>query len=353
MSNNPRNTPYYQKIDNWLMEHSGCSIRDYCHKFKYNPLVLKVVELKDDQKTVQSALRKDAELKELYIRFSRNKDATARKGDRTWTHFFHDLIAGWVIEDLSIEMLRYQGVDIVHNGRDAQRVLDIGKNISNEADCVVTVGNSKRKVELSNEMNTFLSEFGYIEKRAPAMYNLWKDKVIWLYRELKTGKYVLVDFAVEPVTAHLRYHKEWGNDAHRYVLAENGKSMREDRLLAAELIAVVGCGIDGKEQPVFQEVVDETLPPQKWEIGGVRKGRKPQEVKKDIPPPVPVEENVEEEPPTADSDALATLEEKVVSIAVEEQETQVQLPQLDDDGETADSDFGDYQFVSPDMGEFV
>ena len=225
-----------------------------------------------DKKQIQSALRGDNELKELYIKYDRDEKAKARKGsNRSWTHYFKDLITGWVVEDLSIEMFRRQGVNIEHNGNDKSRVIDIDDNVSQEPDCLVTVGNIRRKLELTNEFNNIVSEKGYIEKRSPAIYRLWKEKAIWIYRELMSGKYILIDFATEDVRVKLLRHEKWDKDVHRYVLEENRKRLRDDRLLVAELIAVVGCGIEGKEQPKLKEVIDEDSPSQDWDIGGKRR----------------------------------------------------------------------------------
>ena len=261
---------YTHKVNEWLVSNARCSVIDCCIKFGYYPIAVKIMGMDDNNKgQIQKTLKSDKSIKELYLRYSNDKDANMRKGkNRNWTTFFQDMITGWVLEDLVIEMFRRQGVDIGHNGKDFQRVIDIGKDVSQESDCVVKVGEITRKVELSNEFNTILDDYGYIEKRSPAIYNLWRNKAIWLYRELKSGKYVLIDFATEPVKTHIRYHQVWDKDVHRYVLEENGKKVRDDRLLAPELISVAGCGIDGKDQPELTEIIDSDSPPRVWGLGG-------------------------------------------------------------------------------------
>lgn len=266
--------PYSQKIETWLLEKSGCHLIDFCRKFGYYSLAVKIMSLDEtDEKKSKAIMAKDAELKSHYLKCAKDPQTIKRKGEnRSFTQYFKDLITGWVIEDLVMEMLKEQGIDIEHNGHDAARRIAIGNDVSQDADFIVKVGNVKRKVEITNEFNTFLTKEGYIEKRAPALVNLWKDKGIWLYRDLMNGKYVLIDFATEKAKIHLRRHDSgkmnWAKDVHRYVLAENGKKIREDRLLAAEIISVVGCSIDGREQPKLEETIDTDSPPQDYDIGG-------------------------------------------------------------------------------------
>ena len=66
----------------------------------------------------------------------------------------------------------------------------------------------------------------------------------------------------------------WSKDVHRYVLEENGKKVREDKLLAPEIISVVGCSIDGKKQPKIEEIEDKDSPPQDYGVGGNRRNAK-------------------------------------------------------------------------------
>lgn len=279
--------PYSQKIEAWLLAESGCHLIDFCRKFGYYSLAIKIMSLDEtDEKKSKAIMAKDNELKNHYLRCAKDQMTIRRKGDnRSFTQYFKDLITGWIVEDLVLEMLREQGVDIVHNGRDTARRIAVGNDVSTKADFVVKVGNVTRSIEITNEYNTFLENEGYIEKRAPALFNLWKDKGIWLFRDLRLGKYILIDFATEKVKLHLRRHNagrpNWSKDVHRYVLGENGKKIRDDRLLAAEIISVVGCGIDGKEQPQLEEVVDADSPPQDFDIGGIGRGM---ETKAVIPP---------------------------------------------------------------------
>lgn len=263
---------YTHKVNEWLIENSGCSVLDYCIKFGYYDIAIKIMGFDDENKVqIQNSLKADESLKELYVKYSKNSRANVRKGkNRNWTTYFQDMITGWVLEDLVIEMFRRQGIDIHHNGTDNQRIIDIGDDVNQETDCVITVGNVKRNVELSNEFTTILEDKGYIEKRSPAIYKMWQDKSIWLYREFKSGNYVLIDFAIEPVKTHLRYHNLWDKDVHRYVLQENNKKIRNDRLLAAELISICGCSIDDKEQPKFEEVIDDDSSPHEFTFGGKR-----------------------------------------------------------------------------------
>ena len=272
---------YSEKVDEWLFSKSGCHIIDFCRKFGYYPIAQKIMELDEhDEKKSKAIMSKDSELKALYISASKDDFTISRKGkNRSFTGYFKHIITGWVVEDLVMTMLKEQGIDIVHNGHDENRKICIGKkDVTQDADFRITVGNVVRKIELTGDYNNVLCERGFIEKRAPSLIKTWRDKGIWLYRDLSHGKYVLVDFATEKVKLHLRNHNtisaDWSKDVHRYVLEENGKKIRDEKLLAAEIISVVGCSIDGKEQPQIDEVIDEDSPPIYFELGGNRRNAK-------------------------------------------------------------------------------
>ena len=282
------NKSYSQKVDEWLFAKSGCHAIDFCRKFGYYSLALKIMALdENDEKKSKAIMAKDAELKNHYIRCSKDPQSIARKGaNRSWTRYFKDLITGWVVEDLCMTMLKQQGLEIVHNGHDAQRRIAIGNDVTQEADFCIKVGEVVRKVEMSNEFNHFLTKDGFIEKRVPALFRLWQNKGIWIYRDLRNGKYVLIDFGTEKIKLHLRRHNnvmaDWAKDVHRYVLEENGKKIRDDRMLAAEIISVVGCSIDGKEQPQLEEVIDGDSPPQDYDVGGMKKAPSDATAKKEV-----------------------------------------------------------------------
>lgn len=265
---------YSQKINAWLQEKSGCGIEDYCRHFGYYSIAQKIIAL-DETNEVKSkrVIAKDKELKNLYITYANDDKAKRRKGEnRSWTQYFKDLITGWVLEDLVMEMLINQGIEISHNGRDQKRVIALDGMVTQDADFKIKVGEEVRKVELTCEYNSILGEQGFIEKRAPSLYKLWKEKAIWIYRDLQRGKYVLVDFGVEPVKVHLRNHNtikaNWSKDVYRYVLEENNKHERVDTLLVPEIISVVGCSIEGKEQPKFEEEIDKDSPPKMYTTEG-------------------------------------------------------------------------------------
>lgn len=265
--------PYSKKVNDWLMSTSGCGLGDFCRKFGYPRRETRIVEELDeeDEAKTKSIIRRDKELTALWRSSKDNESVNLRKGkNRSLTEFYKTLVTGWVVEDLVISMLTQKGIDVRHNGADTQRDIDKANSVSQAPDILVTVGDNSRTVELTCEFNDILSRDGYIEKRAPALYNLWQKKSLWLYFDLPSGKYILVDFATEPTSLTLRWHDYWQKDAHRYTLEENGKKIRDDRLLAAELISVVGCDIKGKEQPEINEEIDCVSPPREWGIGGVR-----------------------------------------------------------------------------------
>ena len=285
---------YSKNVGEWLLAKSNCTLLDYCKKFGYYPLACKIMALDDtNERSMKVAIARDSELKEHYIEFSKDQDAIKARGEnRSWTQYFQYLITGWIMEDLVMEMLRKQGIDITLNGRDAHRKILKGSNIRQTADFSIRVGDAERKVELTCEFNHYLEKDGFVEKRAPALYRLWEAKGIWIYRDIPREKYVLVDFATENVKLHLRHHntskQEWTKDVHRYILAENGKIERDDRLLAPEIISIVGCSIEGKSQPKLIEVEDEDSPPRTYTIGGILRKNAPKksEVTSEVSKPV-------------------------------------------------------------------
>lgn len=340
---------YSQKVDEWIFSKSGCHLIDFCRKFGYYQLALKIMSLDEsDEKKSKAIMAKDSELKALYIAASKDKFTIVRKGNnRSFTSYFKQVITAWVVEDLVKEMLKEQGINIVSNGHDSNRKIAIGNNVSQDADFRITVGKNTRKVELTSEFNTILGDEGFIEKRAPALVRIWKDKGIWIYRDLLRGKYVLIDFATEKVKLHLRRHNnvisDWSKDVHRYVLDENGKKVRDDKLLAAEVITVVGCSIEGKEQPKLEEVIDSDSPPKDYGIGGTVQGKN-REVKSEVKPNVVVAPKKKEvvKPQNDDSNKA----KKIVKPAKPQLQPPPSPSQQDAEEEMlADYDYGDGDFV--------
>lgn len=361
---------YSQKVNDWLVVKSGCTLIDFCRKFGYKGDYIKMLSFDpSDEKPNKAAIIESPFLKTFYCKAYKSKPFLKRCGEgRTVTHYCQDLIAGWVMEDLTIEMFKSQGIEVFHNGKDFTRTIEIEGAVTQDADCMMKVGDSVRKVELSNEFNNIMQEQGFAEKRMPALHQLWKDKGIWLYRELNSGRYILVDFATEEVVLHLRHHNtsaQWGKDVHRYFLEENGKKIREDRLLAPELISLVGCSIDGREQPQLKEIVDEDSPPQIWWTCGRFKDDMEKEndtrAKEDKPPSptTPVKPIQEKKPvakpktkpkptppppppPTPAIDPDLELEEQQNLIMAQ--------GSMDEDDEGS---IVDYTIMEPDMGEFL
>ena len=259
---------YSQKVDEWLFAKSGFHIIDFCRKFGYNPLDIKIMALdENDEKKSKTIINKDSELKSFYEDADKDDWTKRRKGkNRSYTAYFKELIKGWVLEDLIMAMLKEKGIDIEHNGHDADRRIKLGVNVTQESDFSIKVGNVVRRIELSVDKCHFLEERGFLEKRAPALRKVWERKEIWLAYDYMKGKYILVDFATEKVRLHLRNHDTvkatWSKKVHRYILSENNKKLRDDKLLAAEIISVVGCSIDGKEQPPLEEIKDFESPNQ-------------------------------------------------------------------------------------------
>ena len=304
MSENTNRIHYSKKVNEWLISTSGCGLGDFCRKFGYPKRETKIVEEldEDDQEKTMKIIKGDKELTALWRKSKDNKRVNARRGGRSLTEYYKTLVSGWVMEDLVVSMLKKHGIDVCHNGSDGERNIDKEDSVSQDPDLIVKVGDNARKVELTCEFNDILNREGYIEKRAPSLYRLWESKSLWLWFDLPSGKYILVDFATEAVSLMLRWHSFWNKDVHRYTFEEHGKKVRDDRLLAAELISVVGCWIEGKEQPALKETIDLSSPPHKWDLGGVHKVCKAYDVKAYQVPKVE-KEKIEKEEQSVESEA--------------------------------------------------
>ena len=273
-----RANSYAYRIEKELWEKSHTRLADLCKRLHYPDIVCRIMALDESlpKHGQQLAIKNDKELMMLYLKFSKDENSNIRKGaNRSWTEYFKQLIAGWIEEDLFILMLNGNGIEAKRNGIDSKRVIDLGCRVTQSPDLVVSVGGKERRVELTNEYNDFLERQGFIEKRSPAVFKMWEEGAIWLYRDRMFKKYVLVDFANESTTVHLRHHNTvsngWSKDVHRYVLAENGKTARDDSKLVSELISVVSGGAPEGEKPRLDEVEDNDSPPVEYTIGGKRR----------------------------------------------------------------------------------
>ena len=336
---------YTTKVGNWIEQQTGCTLGDLCRKFRYYSIAQKIIALdENDERKTKLTIARDSELKHLYEEFAKNPKALSLRGQkRSWTQYFKDLITGWILEDLTMEMLRREGLDIKHNGVDGLRHITIANKVTQAPDFTVTVGNYSRKVELTNEMNHLLENMGYIEKRAPSLYKIWAEKGIWIYRVIDQGKYVLVDFATERVMLHLRWHdsssKGWSKDVYRYILSENNKRERDDRLLASEIISVVGCSIEGKEQPPLTEVEDEDSPPRVFTIGG-----KLREKAKEKPQDKKMTDNTKVRE-TQNKGATPSLPPKVITEEKKMELAHETMPDTEESESFDESEFGNIDFV--------
>ena len=364
---------FSKKVESWLMATSKLSLLELCKHFKYPATETKIMEINAaDEKQGRAIVARNADIKALYLQASKDSRFIARKGaNRNWTQYFQDLITGWVLEDLMVARLRKQGLEVIHNGWDAARKI-IADDVTQDADLEIKVGDNVRKVELVCEFNPILERDGYIEKRTPALRKLWENKCIWVYMDLPSAKYVLIDFAVEPIVSKLRYHAKWDKDVNRYVLADNNKKIRDDKMLIAELVSVVGCGIEGKKQPDFIEVEDKDSPPKKHRaipvthsdkagIAPEGKSKQPESIKVTTTAPnkQPIEPKLE--PPKQSNPVLVTPKPKVVAVQPPPSPPkpvpimqEVQEYEENDVGDgweadsfesTADADYGDADFV--------
>lgn len=344
---------YSQKVGSWIKEKSGSNLQDFCKRFGYYSVAAKIMSLdENDERGTKIAISRDKELKDLYIACSKSPKAISRKGDnRSWTQYFKDLITGWVLEDLTMEQFKRQGIDIRHNGMDSKRVIEVDGNVSQDADFIVTVGDVSRRVELTNEFNSILYEQGFIEKRAPALFNLWKNKGIWVFRDIDRGQYVLVDFGTENIVLHLRHHnntsKDWSKDVHRYVLSENGKKVRDERMLAAEIISVVGCSIEGREQPALTEIEDKDSPPQVFTIEGRFRGKEQKlPLQQEVQHRTEKEKNIENEVSIKPPSKKVEPQNPVVGTSHKvESSCEIEVQDEMETEEGLDIDYGDGDFV--------
>ena len=220
---------FSEKVESWIYEKSGCKLQDFCRKFKYADLETKIMGLDEhDEKKTKLIVSKDSELKQLYLDCASSEKFISRKGkNRSFTEYFKTLVTGWILEDITLAMFKRQGIEITHNGRDKKRKIKSVGEVSQDPDFIIKIGENERELELSCAFCNILKNEGFIEKRCPSLVNLWNRKALWLYRDIRRGKYVLVDFATERVTLHLRKHNttcnDWSKDVHRYILEENNK----------------------------------------------------------------------------------------------------------------------------------
>ena len=365
---------YAWKIEKELWEKKQIYLADICAKLHYPDINCRIMRLDEtvSPKEQQAAIKKDKEILALYLQFSKDGNANARKGaNRSWTEYFKQLIVGGVEEDLFLLLLRKNGFKANRNGRDKNRIINLGAPINQNPDIVVGLGENSRKIELTNEYNNFLCEDGFIEKRCPAIINMWNDGVIWLYRDRKNKKYVLIDFANEKVKAHLRHHntgsQAWSKDVHRYILSENDKVVRDDTNLISELTSIITAGVRKDGRPPLEEVEDTDSPPCEFSIGGKKKGAKVKPPQKKVVPPkveikavdVPAPPAVEkkEKPIERDIEKQKVQQSPIIKkeVIIEEtpeppQEEINQIEALDDGESDIDGDWDSYQV---DDGGFV
>ena len=256
---------YSDKVNKWMLDNHGISLLEFCSLMKYPERELEILSVKRDKESMMALYRK---YQPLFDESQKNELCKKRKGkNRTWTEYFHAVIAGWAMEDILSLWLAKNGFEVDKSGVDRCRKLLV-TSITNAPDIVLSKnGHPKRKVELVFESEDYISKYGYIEKRLRALWDAHEAGSVFLFVDISCNKYVVIDFALEDIKLHLRHHKRWDKDVHRYVLEENGKIPRPVSMLIEELEAVCLSETDGTT-PHFEEVEDEDCPPVEFATGG-------------------------------------------------------------------------------------
>lgn len=252
---------FSKKVDLWLYSKSECSLIDFSHKFGYHSLVQKILGLDEsNEKKIKLSISNDAALKGLYLQFANDPITKEIKGNRSYTESFKDLIAEWILDDLTVQMLKEQGIEIDFIGNTSKRELSVDVYRKHDSCFLISIGDNSRPVSFYNSFDSTMEHEGCIYINKATLKELYEKKSILIYRDLPRGKYCLVDFATEEVKIHHASNHESNNkkeNVYRYVLAENDKKERDDRILSAEIISLIGCKIGNDfQQPSLIEVDD-------------------------------------------------------------------------------------------------
>lgn len=256
---------YADKVNKWMQDNHGISLMEFCTLMKYPERELEILSVKRDKESMMALYRK---YKSLFDESQANELCKKRKGkNRTWTEYFQSVIAGWAMEDMLSLWLTKNGFEVGKSGDDRCRKLLVS-SITNAPDIIIgKSGHNKRKVELVFESEDYISKYGYIEKRLRSLWDAHKAGSVFLFIDISCNKYVIIDFALENIKLHLRHHKKWDKDVHRYNLDENGKIPRQISMMIDELDAVCLSDMNG-ETPLFEEVEDKDSPPTEFGLGG-------------------------------------------------------------------------------------
>ena len=265
---------YEQKLNEWLEKETGnTSVNAFslCKRFGFPDTEIKVMQLDGyDDSRLQPVIDNDEDLKKLYDEARKSKNMVKRRGNRTWTHYFKDLICGWIMEEAMKRYLMKCGIEVISNGADKKRQILI-QNVTIKPDFMVRYGGGTRLLELTVEWSNILTEKNYIEKRDEGAFRTMQSyNAIWLFFDFPNDKYVIIDFAVEEIKGRLRWHQKWGKNVERYILSENNKLVRETIKLEEELKNIVGTSLAGHVQPKLVIMDDPASPPHKENVKVVK-----------------------------------------------------------------------------------
>lgn len=246
----------HERMDKLYREKYKLSLLDVCKKLGYSEQNIEIV----------ACCPSDAEAKKkLYLKYRQLFDAFCKTDvgrkivgeTRTVLDYFKDLIAGWTGEDLFLRALKKYRIDARADNTDKARRILMPNEPTCRADIITNINGNERHIELMQECCGYLTGSNYSENRRGKFDEMHRSGSVFVDRDLKNNKYVIIDFASEDVKFHRMRHEKWDKIVDRYYLEENGKKLRDMKLLWPELIVVLAKVISD-ERSKF-EMVDETV----------------------------------------------------------------------------------------------
>lgn len=248
----------HERMDKLYQEKYKLSLVDVCKKLKYSEQNIEIVSC--DQADGEAKKRLYLKYRPLFDAFCKTDVGKRIVGEtRTVLDYFKDLIAGWTGEDLFLRALKKYKIDARADNTDKARQILMPNEPTCRADIITNINGNERHIELMQECCGYLSGSGYSENRRGKFDEMHRAGSVFVDRDLKSNKYIIIDFASEDVKFHRMMHEKWDKVVDRYYLEENGKKIREMKLLWPELIVVLSKSVTG-DRPKF-EMIDETAKP--------------------------------------------------------------------------------------------
>lgn len=249
----------HERMDKLYQEKYKLSLLDVCKKLGYSEQNIEIVACSPSDVEAK---------KKLYLKYRPIFDAFCKTdvgkkivgNTRTVLDYFKDLIAGWTGEDLFLRALKKYKIDARADNTDKARRILMPNEPTCRADIITNINGIERHVELMQECCGYLTGSNYSETRKGKFDEMHRSGSVFIDRDLKNNKYIIIDFSSEDVKFHRMKHDKWDKIVDRYYLEDNGKKLREMKLLWPELIVVLSKSVSN-EKPNF-EMVDETVNPQ-------------------------------------------------------------------------------------------